>query len=196
MHHDHWIPRVGSMVPLGAMHVPNIIKVADLLNSQGTRWDNAKLQQVFSEDDANDIQQITVGGPGRADFRAWNYTKDGKFTVQSAYHLGVSIRNASKTLAQCSNPVANHKSWVELWSTDVPNKIKIHAWRLIRNGLAVGMELHRRRIKPGIFCIACGREEDLLHRFWRCPHTKEFWKLLSEAVAAPLPWYTCTHSVG
>ncbi|XP_020153962.2 uncharacterized protein [Aegilops tauschii subsp. strangulata] len=48
------------------------------------------------------------------------------------------------------------------------------------------MELHRRKIKPGIFYAACGREETIIHRFWRCPHSRHYWKLLGDTVATPL----------
>lgn len=65
-----------------------------------------------------------------------------------------------------------------LWDTQVPGKAKIHMWRLIRNGLAVGAEVHRRWIKPGVFCVACGREETIHHRFWACQHSVQFWQLL------------------
>lgn len=58
-----------------------------------------------------------------------------------------------------------------LWDAQVPNKVKVHTWRLIENDLALGAELQRRRIKPGVKCIACGREESMLHRFWKCPHS-------------------------
>jgi hypothetical protein len=60
----------------------------------------------------------------------------------------------------------------------VANKIKVHCWRLASNGLAVGEELKRRRIKEGVRCIACDREETLVHRFWSCPHSAQVWELL------------------
>lgn len=41
--------------------------------------------------------------------------------------------------------------------------------------LAVGSELNQRRIKHGVVCIACGRDEDLMHRFWTCPFAAEYW---------------------
>lgn len=82
-----------------------------------------------------------------------------------------------------------HKGYLALWDTNVPGKAKIHMWRMIRNGLAVGAELHRRRIKPGVFCVACGREESILHRFWMCQHSAQFWQMLRSekgvSVAAP-----------
>ncbi|XP_073358054.1 uncharacterized protein [Aegilops tauschii subsp. strangulata] len=76
-----------------------------------------------------------------------------------------------------------------MWDTAAPGKAKVHMWQLMRNGLATGTELLRRRIKAGVFCIACGREEDGYHRFWGCPDSLCFWiKLSSElgiSVATP-----------
>jgi hypothetical protein len=57
----------------------------------------------------------------------------------------------------------------------VPGKVKVHVWRLVENGLAIGTELSRRKIKDGIVCLACGRTEDLVHRFWTCPHSASTW---------------------
>ena len=69
-------------------------RVADLLDHTGTTWDDMKLQAMFSEDDVNDIKQISVGRPGCQDYMAWNFTKDGVFTVKSAYHLRMSLNGA------------------------------------------------------------------------------------------------------
>jgi len=51
---------------------------------------------------------------------------------------------------------------------------------LIENGLAVGDELSHRKIKDGIVCLACGRTETSVHRFWTCPHSQSAWSCLSE----------------
>jgi hypothetical protein len=53
----------------------------------------------------------------------------------------------------------DHRGWLNLWAADVPGKVKIHVWRLIKNGLAVGDELHRRNIKHGVRCVACYQDE-------------------------------------
>lgn len=60
--------------------------------------------------------------------------------------------SATKTHASSSDPVEMHRGWLALWEVDVPNKVKIHAGRLIKNRLAVGTELLDRRIKEGVFC--------------------------------------------
>jgi ribonuclease HI len=109
---------------------------------------------------------------------AWNHTKNGQVTVKSAYHLCMSMGKSNSGRPESSSSVDKHRGWLNLWDTNAPNKAKIHVWRLISNGLAVGAELHRRRIKPGIFCPACGREETTFHRFWGCPHSVQFWTSL------------------
>lgn len=91
----------------------------------------------------------------------------------------MSMRKARAGRPEASSSVNTHRCWLALWGTHVPNKVKVHSWRIMRNGLAVGSELHRRRIKPGIFCTVCGREESLAHRFWTCPHSRQFWEELS-----------------
>lgn len=97
------------------------------------------------------------------DYIAWNYTKNGHFTVRSAYHLRMSMNKIKSGRPESSSSVQTHKSWLALWDTPAPNKAKIHMWRLLKNGLAVGIELQRRCIKAGVFCAACGQEETVYH---------------------------------
>ena len=185
------------MNPLGAVYVQGVTRVADLLSPDGTSWSSARVDEMFSPDDAADIKQIAVGGPGTEDTLAWNYTKNGVFSVRSAYHLRMTMNKVRSGQPESSSSISRHKGYLGLWDTSAPNKAKIHMSRVIRNGLAVGVELHRRRIKPGVFCVVCGREETILHRFWSCQHSVQFWsQLRSEkgvSVAAP-PIFTASQS--
>ena len=72
------------------------------------------------------------------------------------------------------------RGWLALWAAQVLNKVEVHGWRLAKNGLAVGSELQRQQIKLGVRCVACNREETLLHRFWSCPHAARLWDLLRD----------------
>jgi ribonuclease HI len=89
--------------------------------------------------------------------------------------------------SESSSTVDEHKGWLALWGANIPGKVKVHIWRLIRSGLAVGSELERRRIKAGIFCVACGREETVLHRFWLCPHAQQVWLQVNKQVTCGSP---------
>jgi ribonuclease HI len=106
---------------------------------------------------------------------AWNYTKNGLFSVKSVYHLNMQLRSLRAGRAASSISMSNHAGWLSLWAEEVPGKAKIHVWRMIKNGLALGVELHRRHIKEGVKCVVCNREETLLHRFWDCPHSLDIW---------------------
>jgi hypothetical protein len=186
---DNWIPRESMKRPLG--HHPNkeVEMVSELLLDNGAGWDEAKLCDTFFEADVEDIQKIPVGSAGTVDYLAWNYTKNGVFSVRSAYHLGMQIKRNKLGNPGSSMSSDEHKGWLAIWSAAVPNKTKVHCWRLVKNGLAVGGELRRRRIKNGVVCIVCNREETLKHRFWECPHAHHAWELLRQraklALVAP-----------
>jgi hypothetical protein len=162
---DNWIPRPGLKHPLG--HKPNtsVQRVDELLLPEGAGWDVAKLEEVFFDSDVADIVQIPVGRAGSDDYIAWNNTKNGVFSVKSAYHLKTHLKALSIGRASSSLSCDEHKGWLALWAAEVPCKAKIHTWRLIKNGLAVGAELDRRKIKDGVKCVICYRDESLLHRF-------------------------------
>jgi ribonuclease HI len=190
---SNWIPRAGSPRPLGRR--PNspgnmVRKVSDLMDLEGTGWDEARLNQVFFEFDVADIKNIIIGGPMKQDVPAWNFTNNGQFSVKSAYHLQMQIMREKQGRIESSSTVEAHRGWLKLWGANIPGKVKVHVWRLMRNGLALGAELQRRRIKGGVFCVACGREETALHRFWQCNHAKQIWhhaRLLSGALDASPP---------
>jgi hypothetical protein len=90
---------------------------------------------------------------------------------------------------ESSNSVEAHRGWLELWNTNVPGKVKVHVWRLLKNGLGLGAELQRRKIKEEVMCVACGWEETALHRFWQCPHSQFLWKTVGDLTGTrtPLP---------
>jgi hypothetical protein len=67
---DQWIPRAGSLRPLGREPGDELDKVSELLLSNGQEWDENKLRQHFAENDVSDILQTPVGRPGSSDFLA------------------------------------------------------------------------------------------------------------------------------
>jgi ribonuclease HI len=101
--------------------------------------------------------------------------------------LAVERKRLAGGRAESSGGFSDHKGRMALWEAQVPGKIKVHMWRLMENGLAVGTELARRRIKDGIVCLACGRTEDLVHRFWVCPHSISAWSYLTELTGFTAP---------
>ena len=189
-----WIPRASSQRPLGRRpEAPaSMLKVSDLLTDDGLGWNDQKLRQFMYEFDVEDIKKIPVGGPGGRGLCCLELDeemKNGQFLVRSAYHLKMQQKDIHSGGRGCSNSVEAHKGWLALWGANVPGKVKVHVWRLLKNGLVLGAELQRRKIKLGIVCIACGREETALHRCWHCPHAQQFWMHVNDSAdcCTPLP---------
>jgi hypothetical protein len=168
----NWIPRSRADA--------EVEKVKHLLLPGGAGWDISKLNDTFFEADVSDILKIPVGRAGTDDYVASNYTKTGQFSVRSAYHLKQHLKCMAAGRLWSSLNCTEHQWWLSLWAANVPSKVKVHCWRLAKNGLAVGEELRRRNIKQGVRSIACNREELIFHRFWSCPHSSRIWELLRE----------------
>jgi hypothetical protein len=145
--------------------------VKDFILPGGGAWNETKLREFFHDDDVTDILCTSVGRPGSEDFLAWNHSKSGLFSVKFAYHLAVDCKRRRGGAAESSRSCAHHKGWLSLWGANIPGKSKVHFWRLIENGLAVGTELAHRRIKDGIVCLVCSKYESLVYWFWGCPHS-------------------------
>jgi hypothetical protein len=172
---DNWIPRSGAKHPLGCLIKDRPKLVQDLILPSQEGWNESELNRVLVPEDVKDVVCTQIGKPGSSDFRAWNYTKNKQFSIRSAYHLAIQQKNLSIGRSESSRSFEERKGWLALWDAQVPGKMKVHAWRLIENGLAVGFELLRRKIKDGVVCLACSRTETLEHRFWTCPHCMDEW---------------------
>jgi hypothetical protein len=83
----NWIPRSYHMRPLGIKPGKEVNLVSELLLPNGAGWNVGKLNDCFCEADVNDILKIPVGRAGSVDYMAWNYTKNGLFSVRLTYHL-------------------------------------------------------------------------------------------------------------
>jgi hypothetical protein len=82
---DPWIPTSPSrkiLTPRG-----NIVytKVSELINPVTRTWDEALLRSMFFSLDVNRILKIPLAVGMMEDFVSWNLTKNGIFSVRSAY---------------------------------------------------------------------------------------------------------------
>jgi hypothetical protein len=122
---SNWILREGAQWPLGRKpDAPRevIKKVSELIGKEGQEWDEAKLAQYLYDFDVEDIKKSSIGGHEMEDCLAWNFTKNGVFSVRSAYDLQMSIRKQKEARSELSRSVQEHKGWLALWGANVPGK--------------------------------------------------------------------------
>jgi hypothetical protein len=100
-------------------------KVSDLIDPITEQWDIDILEALLSPIDVHRILQIPLHNRGFEDFIAWRFTKHGKYTVRSGYHVqwrhqfGASARQLALPGSSALNPV-----WKSVWQLKIPSKIK------------------------------------------------------------------------
>jgi ribonuclease HI len=167
---DNWLPRADNLKLSGMKERCRLKWVSQLIDPVTRTWNEAIIKQYCYHHDAEAILQIKLPQRVSEDFVAWHFETTGVFTVRSAYWLGMQPKSQALSRGQSSaEPDGERSIWNLVWKTPVPQKVRIFAWRLATDSLAVTDSLHRRipRIEPT--CPVCGSEsEDAHHSMVRC----------------------------
>ena len=95
----------------------------------------------------------------------WGLTKDGRYSVKTAYMLGKGC-----------NLDNFHTAWVELWKLEVSPKVRHFMWKLCTNILPSRALLVQRHLIDSAECHwGCGEQETAHHAIFSCPRFGELW---------------------
>ncbi|KAL0322091.1 UNVERIFIED_CONTAM: hypothetical protein Scaly_2505500 [Sesamum calycinum] len=136
-------------------------RVSDLIDPQSHDWDLPKLMNLLWPEDCDLIASIPLSHTPSPDLRIRYYSRNGLFSIQSAYHLACSLedRSGSSSLLQ-----TEHTWWRKVWQAKLPNKIKVFTWRACINALPTGKALSKRVQGLSMLWPFCSfQEEDVLH---------------------------------
>lgn len=87
-----WIPRGDRTKPRSVRGNAVITRVSDLADPVKETWDDQLVVDLFCEEDAKDILAIPIHD-GMKDHIAWHFDPKGRFSVKSAYRLGMRLRD-------------------------------------------------------------------------------------------------------
>ena len=178
---DNWIPSSHNMKVLTPRGNNLITKVEELINPITGTWDAQLIRMLFWEVDVNRILQIPLRY-GRDDVVAWQFTKNGFFSVGSAYHLQWLHKFGVNRVTEQASGVGDDKVWSQLWKLQVPAKIKIFGWRVLHGLIPCKGILANRHIDNSSACPACHTNcEDIRHDLFECDQAKEIWRILGIA---------------
>ncbi|KAL0347171.1 UNVERIFIED_CONTAM: hypothetical protein Scaly_1733100 [Sesamum calycinum] len=91
---DPWLPRPRSFRPITpAPSDLNHLRVADLIDPETSDWKVDLVQQLFWPLDSSIILTIPISIHGEEDLMVWHYSRNGYFSVRSAYHLAMTIED-------------------------------------------------------------------------------------------------------
>ncbi|KAL0384911.1 UNVERIFIED_CONTAM: hypothetical protein Sradi_2885400 [Sesamum radiatum] len=89
---DPWLPRAPSFYTLTAMPVGGSnMHVSELIQEDTREWDCELINTIFGPEDCEMILQIPLSCVGGHDLLVWHYSRNGLFSVRSAYHLALSL---------------------------------------------------------------------------------------------------------
>jgi hypothetical protein len=92
------------------------------------------------------------------DVLAWAPTKNGIFTIKSAYWLAVDKPQQPSMGATSRSPDSQHAIWKAICGCLAPHTVRVFAWRLTTNGLATWDNKHKRNLEVSNICVICGVE--------------------------------------
>jgi hypothetical protein len=179
---DWWIPGVNPEFLKPLVTVPEDTSVNFLIDEALGTWDVDRVNTIFSEDIAALVLQVPISKFGEPDFASWPYTKNGQYSVQSAYNMARTeefhkFRSSSKT-GRSSNSEEDAILWKKLWAITAPGKMKFTLWRFAHDCLPSGKQLVHRHIPAVDACVFCGRPEPAAHTFRFCPYAQDVWSQL------------------
>ncbi|KAF5205698.1 Reverse transcriptase zinc-binding domain [Thalictrum thalictroides] len=168
---DPWVPDLPYRRPVGPPPHGAPFLVSDLINNVTFSWNHDLLCSLFQPVEVDAILRVNLSRSLLTDNWVWLPEKNGRFTVRSAYNC-LSAENVLQTQTQ----VSNKSLWSTIWKLRVPHRIKLFAWKCIRNCLPTKSNLHFRNITKNDLCPMClMHSETLSHCLFTCPLISPIW---------------------
>ncbi|KAL2903139.1 hypothetical protein RDABS01_000958 [Bienertia sinuspersici] len=104
-------------------------------------WKESLIRDIFSSEEAAGILQIPISRYETSDDWVWHYSKNGGFTMRSAYFVELEGEKGAGT---SSTSTPNKGAWKTLWKAMVPPKVKMFGWRVLHGGVPVREKLKLR----------------------------------------------------
>jgi hypothetical protein len=141
---DRWL----SSPAFKILTTPSILNptatVDQLIDREARWWDNNRLNSLFSAEEVSMIQKIPISCTNQEDILIWRGTKNGIFSVRSAYYMQMEM--VSRNEGACSESEKLNRIWKRIWSLSVPNSEKNFLWRACNNILPTKENLCKRKI--------------------------------------------------
>jgi hypothetical protein len=133
---DCWLPKPPSF----SVHSPWLqlienILVRDLIDPNTKGWNKNLIEQNFMREEMEIILNIPIRPSLPKHRLIWRCTKNGEFSVRSAYHLGLDVQ--AEMSPSDSSKKDESEVWKVFWKGNVPPAMKMFVWRACHNLLSM-----------------------------------------------------------
>ncbi|CAE5960349.1 unnamed protein product [Arabidopsis arenosa] len=147
--------------------------VSDLLNTRKTGWDTNRVNAWIHHEDVDKVLSIKICPGAEKDLLGWHYTKEGIYTVKSAYWLATHLPSEQQIR---STPGANDLK-AQVWRINTAPKLKHFLWKLLSGALATKANLvYRHMSNQPLCCYCCSNVETTCHLFFDCVMAQAVWR--------------------
>ena len=112
------------------------------------------MEGLFHEEEADLIKQISLGRSEAEDILFWPYTSNGLYSCKSGYKF-LKTEEELMERAHDSATTKDIQVWKQIWSMNVPQKVKTLLWRACHEAMPTKHALFRRRITEDDLCVRC-----------------------------------------
>jgi hypothetical protein len=96
------------------------------------------------------------------------------YSVRSAYKLLYSRQQQRDDMVTASTSAID--TWRQIWKLDVPPKVKIYWWRVVRGFLPAKHVLYKKHVESVPTYDTCGnQEQSIKHVLMECTIAGSFW---------------------
>ncbi|XP_042983302.1 uncharacterized protein LOC122312704 [Carya illinoinensis] len=149
-------------------------RVSCLIDRNSSTWNTTLVRAVFEEEEANLICRTPLSMTNVPDKMVWRCTRNGEFSVRSAYHLMNEMVDMVR--GQTSATTQNWTLWASIWKIRAPNAYKMLLWRASLESLPTTLNLFKRKVVDAPYCPVCLTEEETVnHALWSCRSAQVIW---------------------
>jgi hypothetical protein len=114
--------------------------------------------------EAREVLQIRLSDSGQDYQIPWVLEKSSIFSIRSAYRLALDIdRDISAMAGSSGSPDGSRTIYQDIWLVNVPQKVRIFAWRQLNEGLATQLNRKHHKLEESGRCQICGSEDESGH---------------------------------
>ncbi|KAL0361161.1 UNVERIFIED_CONTAM: putative mitochondrial protein [Sesamum radiatum] len=180
---DNWLSRsTGFTVTSPPRILDPDTRVSALIDANNGNWKTELVLQVFDEEEANLIVGIPLSHVHGPDILVWHDSKNGVFSVNSAYHLAFLRERQHRSSTSVTHMHVNGEgmaaAWRFIWRSQVPPKVRTFVWRACHEAVPTALNLARMVPEVDTQCMICGvANESLQHVLLHCSFTRQVWAL-------------------
>lgn len=157
---DSWLPHNSNFKFMSQRRIlDEDCRVADLIDADLKMWKRDLIFQAFDLEEANQIISIPLSRGSLSEKIIWHYEKNGEFSVRSACHLCMQVKD-SKNPGPSYPPCK--KLWKYIWKAPVHPRVKNFLWRMAKNILHTKHNLMKKLFTWIVYALFAAKMKKLL----------------------------------